>query len=203
MRFRCAFLTVAVATVIGCGPRPTPSPSAPALTPALPLPADQRVENPAYTRWATAAPGTVVTYDEVTEVAGAVTRGRRTYKLVSRTEDVAVVESQDLNPADDKAVGEPQTLKQFRWMGKPTGKEDAADPARPQGTYATGTETVTVGGKAYPAKWYKYKGRVEAGETDTQAWYSAEAVGGLVKSVHAIPAAKKSVTTELTGVKAP
>lgn len=202
MRFRCAFLTVAVTTLIGCGPQPTPPPTAPALTPALPLTADQRVENPSYTRWATAAPGTVVTFDASTDVGGVVTRGGYTQRLVSRSDAAAEVEAQDVNPADGKPAGVSQTLKQLRWMGKPGGKDDA-DPARPAGTYAVGEESITVKGKKYQTKWYKFKGHVEAGETDTQTWYSNEVPGGLVKSVHAIPAIKKTVTTELAEVKTP
>jgi hypothetical protein len=168
-----------------------------------PLEPDERVENPAYTRWTIAAPGTVVVYDETTDAAGAVTRGRRTYRLAARTEDMAEVEAQDVNPADGKPIpDQAQTLKHLRWMAKPTGAA-AGDPGRPAGTYETGTAAVAVNGKTYQAKWYKSKGRVEAGETDTQAWYSDAVPGGLVKSVHRIPAIKKTITTELTEVRTP
>jgi len=193
-------LVVAFAAT-GCGTNPPPTPSA-TLAPAVPLAADQRVENPAYTRWAAAAPGTMVTYTSATDVSGQVTRGKYMQRLITRNEGAAEVESVDLNTADGKPVGEPQTLKQLRWMGKPGGKGDA-DPARPAGTYATGEETLTVNGKEYRTRWYKFKGHVEAGETDTQTWYAADVPGGLVKSVHAIPAIKKTVTTELAEVKTP
>jgi len=209
MRTLIYFLPTAAA-LVGCGTNSLgPSPAPAAGQPAAPTPpatsvlgANDRVENPAYTRWASALPGTTVVYDEVTDVAGVLTRGRRVSRLVSRTDLAAEVEVQDLNPDDGKPVpDQTQTLKQLRWMAKPTGP-GADDPARPPHTYETNTETVTIKGKTYQTRWYKYKGHVEAGETDTQTWY-ADVPGGLVKSVHRIPAAKKTITTELVEVKTP
>lgn len=196
------WLTLAVAVAAtGCGTQPPP-PTSTKFAPAIPLAPDQRVENPAYTRWATAAPGTTVTYNASTDVGGTVTRGQYTHRLISRNDSAAEVESLDVNLANGKPTGEPQTLKQLRWMSKSGSKGDG-DPARPAGTYATGEETVTINGKSYQTRWYKYKGHVEAGETDTQTWYAADLPGGLIKSVHTIPAIKKTVTTELAQVKTP
>jgi hypothetical protein len=195
--------------VAGCGSKPAPGPvTGVTVAPDDPdepsAPRGERVENPAYTRWAKCAPGAFVTYAVVTDIKGAVTKRTSTAKLAKRTEEVAVVESEDWAPAPGggKADVQSQELKQLRWMGKPGGPA-AADPARPPGTYADGTETITVGGKEYKARWYKFKGRVEAGETDTQVWYSDEVPGGLVKSIHRIDASGKVTTIEVAEVKLP
>ena len=94
------------------------------------------------------------------------------------------------------------------WKGEvPAGMKRISCPTRYMvilgRTYADGTETITVRGKQYSTRWYKAKGRVEAGETDTQTWYCDDVPGGLVRSVHRIPAIKKTVTTELVEVRRP
>jgi hypothetical protein len=200
-------LTLLLLATAGCGapaaPAPPPVP-APAPAADRPLDASQRVENPAYTRWAKASPGTAAVYDEVTDVAGSATPGGCVYRLVTRTDAAAEVETEGWTKtaAGGKTAVQAQTLKQYRWMTKPGGAA-AEDPGRPAGTYADGTETITVHGKEYATRWYKAKGRVEAGETDTQTWYSADVPGGLVRSVHRIPAIKKTVTMELVEVRQP
>ena len=90
----------------------------------------------------------------------------------------------------------------MRWMVKPTGKV-ADDLGQPQGTYATGSETITVRGNEYKTVWYKSKGRVEAGDTETQTWFCAEVPGGVVKTIHHIPNINKTVTAELIEMKKP
>lgn len=196
---RLAVFASIVFISFGCGPSST-TPAPPTFPPAAPLSADARAENPLYTWWASAAPGTGTVYDEIVDVAGTTTRGRRAYRLLSRSDAAAEVEAKDISSDGRASAQEAQTLKHLRWMVKPA---NGADPARPQGTYATGDETITVHGKSYQTKWYKFKGHVEAGETDTQNWYAVEVPGGLVKSVHTIPAIKKTVTVELAEVKTP
>ncbi len=195
-------LSIVLVTITAIGCEKTPSTPPPVITPDSAPGPDDRVENPVYTRWASTEIGTVVVYNEVTDVGGVVTHGRRAHKLVSRNEDVAEVESQDVDPETGKPIGTPQTLKHMRWMIKPSGK-GANDPGRPAGTYETGEDLLMIKEKTYQTRWYKAKGQVEAGPTDTQTWYASEVPGGLVKSVHAIPNAKKSVTTELDEVRLP
>jgi hypothetical protein len=201
---------VAVA-LAGCGRSPPPAEAVaapdppPAATAPPPLDPGERVENPQYSRWAQAAVGTTVVLTERTSKDGQlVSTTMNVYKLVERTDTYLVVELSSPIIAQDgtKTVDPPVQLKHTRWMRKPAGNR-ADDLGRPEGTYATGEETVTVGGKAYKAKWYKYKGRVEAGETDSQLWLSDEVPGGIVRQEFRVPSIKRTISSELTAVKRP
>lgn len=189
----------AAIVLAGCS-SPAAPPPAPAVLvaaePVVPLDPTNRVENPQYARWAKFPVGTVALIEEVTDASGANTTSTSTYRLTEKTESGVVVEVSGAIVAPDgtKTENPPLPLRHVRWMRKPTGD---ADLGQPNGIYATGTETITVRGKEYKTRWYKAKGHVEAGETDTQIWHSDDVPGGVVKSVHRIPGAKKTVTAEL------
>lgn len=191
----------------GCGYQTSTPPTAPAraaLPPAQPLSAEQLAESPGYSRWSKFPVGTSVRIEESHDLNGQTTVSTTAQKLMSLTDDVAVVETVNQLPANSAVAPENATveLKHPRWMVKPTGKA-ADDPGQPQGTYATGAETISVRGKKYKTVWYKSKGHVEAGETDTQAWICSDVPGGIVKSVFQIPKVKATITAELVEVRNP
>lgn len=191
-------------TALAAGCRPTPAQPAPVATAApvsagesAPTPAS-RLESPSYTRWARHPLGTAVTVESVTEVGDARSTGTTVSTLAAVTDAAAtvtvVISSQQEN--------EPMELSYSRWMVKPEGLA-ARYAGAPIGTYATAEEAVTVRGKLYKCQVYRAKGQVEAGPTETTTWLCDEVPGGMVKSVHRVPAVKKTVTTELVSVSRP
>jgi hypothetical protein len=174
------------------------------VAPPVPLDPARRAENPQYARWAKFRPGTTVVVREVTTTPTFTTDTTATYRLDELTDEIAVVSAGGEIKAPDGTVHDNPTiaLRHARWIPLPEGKA-AADVGKPEGTFAEGEQTITVGGKEYKTRWYKSKGRVEAGETETQTWYSDAVPGGLVRSVHRIPASNKAITAELVEVKLP
>src|SRR5262245_20661655 len=197
----------------GCN-RPAPAP-APAATPApetpnVPnasnsaLPPGERVENPRYRQWSAHKPGTTVVVREKTDTPAYKTETTSTFKLKKIDDDRAVVEvtSEIVAPDGTRSPTEPQELSYARWIAAPT-ERAKKDVTRPPGTVEERNEPITVLGREYQATWYKSKGRVEAGETITETWIVDDIPGGLARSVHSIPAAKKTITTELVEIKNP
>jgi len=207
--FRMLGVAALALATAGCGggsePSGPPQVAAGAPVPAADLPRTDRVENPQYLRWAKFKPGTVVTFREVSQDGENRTETTTTYTLKEVTDTYAAVETGGPRKWPDGRVfdNDSQELKHYRWQTVPAGQPKPPDPNRPMGAYADGEEAVTAAGRVVTAKWYKVKGRVDAGETITQAWFSDLVPGGLVKSVYTVPAAKKTVTGDLVEIKDP
>jgi hypothetical protein len=182
--------------------RPPVAAKPPVVVPSFTLTPEQRTENPVYTRWAKFAVGSRVRLQETIESAGkTIGTATVTYTVTERGEGFVVVETQrtsqhtDGTPPSDHT----QPLKHYQWMTKSNDK----DPFAPAGTYEHGAEQLTQRGKTYATTWYKYKGRVEAGETLSHAWYAVDVPGGLVKLDYSIPKTKSSIRTELVEITIP
>jgi len=194
---------------LGCN-RSTPVPGQPAVAaeakdPAeSPTPAGERIENPHYLQWAAHKPGTTIVVKEKTETPGYSTETISTFKLKSVDDKRVVVEaaSQIVSPDGTKYPVETQEQSHSRWVYA-SSERAKKDLTRPIGTVEERDERITVLGREYQTKWYKAKGHVEAGDTFTESWIVNELPGGLARSIHTIPAAKKTISTELIEVKAP
>jgi hypothetical protein len=160
-----------------------------------------RVENPRYLRWAKHKVGTTVEVREKTVAPSLTTATTTIYKLKERTDDRVVVEvsGEIKSPDGTKIPAPPQDMVYPRWTSVPA-DQARSDLSRPDGTVAQRDETLTLLGREYKAKWYKSKGRVDAGETVTETWVVDELPGGIAKSVHTIPSIKKSVSSEVVRV---
>ena len=205
-------VATALFVLLGCerpSPEPSPHPNpAPALEPESPMssppPKGTRVENPRYREWAAHKLGTTVVIRETTVTPAYTTETKTILTLKKVADDHLVVEVTGQVKAPDGTEYPPTTqdMNHRRWAFVPD-EEAKADRVRPIGTVEERGETITVLGREYKAKWYKSKGRVEAGETITETWISDEIPGGIARSVHNIPGAKKSITSDVVEIKSP
>lgn len=196
--------------VLGCGTAAPPKPALPGAIPSAaeaPLPAitGPKTENPRYLQWAKHPVGTTVTAREVSDAPMTpTTTVTTTFKLTTLTEDRAVVEVSTETKVPGGAEYPPSTTEMMfvRWVAVAgTGKE--TDLGKPLGAFREEKVKLTVLGKEYAATRYEAKGRVEAGETLTETWINEDFPGGVLKSVHKIPAAKKTVTFDIVAVAKP
>ncbi len=161
-------------------------------------PATVKVENPHYRLWAKHPVGTTVAVREKTELPGTASETITTYKLKQRSDEQVVVEVDgEIKTPDGKVHSRnTQDMTYSRWLSVPE-ERAKRDLLRPIGTVESRTDSLTLLGREYLAKWYKSKGRVEAGETLTETWIVEELPGGIARSIHSIPASKKTVTAEI------
>ena len=170
---------------------------------ALPSLAAEKAENPVYKSWAGFKKGATVTYRSVSNIGDTKYESTMTYSLVELTRDKAVVEIQvTVNAGGKEVKNRPQKFDNPRNLTLPPGVRPE-EFGKVQGLIGEGQETVKVGGREFQAKWYKAKGKVEAGDTFTHSWSSDEVPGGLIKSVVTTPANRSSMTMELVDLKLP
>ncbi len=163
---------------------------------------DKRVENPDYQYWAKFKPGTSVDIVHLSEAPEQKYETTETHTLLQVTAMGVKVEIKAPVTLPDGSTQEtaPRVVRHPRWVSRPL-KEGTL--GQPPGTYETGEETITVDGKEYATRWYKARGKVEAGDTETQTWFSEEVPGGLLKRFHAIPASGKTIRSEARAIKQP
>ena len=192
-------------TGFGCGVSPPASrPQAVLVEETVPAaPPGVRVENPRYLRWVKHKVGTTVSVREKTVTPTVATETTTTYKLKSVTDDGVVVEvAGDIASPDGARIPAPaQDVVYARWATVPADRA-GADLSRPEGTVDQRDDKVALLGREYNAKWYRSKGRVEAGPTETETWLVDELPGGLARSVHTIPAIQKTVSSEVVRIRA-
>jgi hypothetical protein len=160
--------------------------------------AQEEVENPVYSNWAVFKPGTTVSYRSITETPELKSVQEYSLTLKSVTKDKLVIERiltvvmEDGTRMDYPAMtsDNPRTYKLPKGAKRP-------DPAKPAGVKETGEEELEMLGEKIKTKWYKAVSKVEAGDTFTQSWTSAEIPGGLVKAINETPATKSVNTVEL------
>jgi hypothetical protein len=173
-------------------------------TQAAARPKGERTENPLYCRWSKFTPGTTVVFKETTENNSIKTLASTQYRLTNLSEEKAVVEMEGtvISPDGTRTTDPSTELVHVHWFELPPGvtKDKYWKPA---GIFAEGDETLNLAGKSIATHWYKYKGRVEAGETNGQLWISEDVPGGVVKSTLTIVPTKKVVRGELAEWKTP
>ncbi len=201
---RIAILSAVVGSCLaaGCdrGPQASPLTAAPA-EPAGPV---ESIPNPQFAAWATFEPGTIVVLRSVTKADKdpSETVTLTTYKLVERSDDQLVVESQaSTKRYDGLTIDNPPSSATFtKSLNLPPGMKANAKPA---GVIEEGTESIRVGTIEYATRWHKTKDRNEGGEMLVQTWICDKVPGGLVKSITRTEAIGKTTTVEVVEVKRP
>lgn len=190
-----------VVGLVGCGESRTPVPVLPAVE-AEPAPETERVENPAYARWAAFPVGTTVVQKSVTEELGHPDKTTTvlTFKLAEKADDRLVLELKTHTTRYDGLVMDnpPDRLATDRYYRVPAGakKPSPKDTGKP-------LETLTISKKAFPCRVVETRDRNEAGEVTSKTWTSDEMPGGLVKSVSDTAGVKKRTTIEVMEVRMP
>jgi hypothetical protein len=171
---------------------------------SAPRPKGERTENPLYCRWSRFTPGTTIVFNETIENNATKRLASTRYRLASLSEDKAVVEMQGtVISTDGTPIKDPITeLIHVHWFELPPSVSKDSY-WKPTGIYEEGDETLNLAGKAINTHWYKFKGRVEAGETEGRMWISDDIPGGVVKSTLFILPTKKLVRGELAEWKTP
>jgi hypothetical protein len=84
-------------------------------------------------------------------------------------------------------------------------REELNVPLVPAGVYEEGTETVTISGTAYKARWYKYRGGAGDATHQGRKWISADVPGLLLKTELTVrrPMTTTTFTLEVVEVQKP
>ena len=143
--------------------------------------AEEQVENPAYKSWKAQKPGTTVTLENSTAVAGQTFKTEITQKLLELTPEAATVErTMKIN-----IPGAPARPPQKETIPAKVDKSKATPGQLPPGAKGEikdkGTEKVTVAGKSYTCKVHEFSGESNGIKTTGKMWTSEEIPGGLAK----------------------
>ena len=161
-----------------------------ALATARGADADEMVTNPRYKGWADFKPGATVVHKEKTRFPEGSPQGKYfpegfeerdvTYKLVSLTPEIAVVETVVL---DYELLSQVEAAP-TRIIYPAKVKRAYVEEAREQLKVKEGKEDVEVQGKTYKCEWYETTRTTSDGEVVTRKrWIAAEVPGGIIKEV--------------------
>jgi hypothetical protein len=143
--------------------------------------AEEQVENPAYKSWKAQKPGTTVTMESSSAVAGQTFKTEITQKLIAVTPEAATVE----RTTKINVPGVPPQPAQKMQIPAKVDKSRATPGQLPTGVKGEmkdkGTEKVTVAGKEYSCKVYEFTGESNGVKTTGKSWTSEEIPGGMVK----------------------
>jgi hypothetical protein len=143
--------------------------------------AEEQVENPAYKSWKAQKPGTTVTLESSSAVAGQTFKVEISQKLVEVTPEEATVE---VATKINVPGAPPQPARTVKIPAK-VDKSKATPGQLPPGVKGEmkdkGTEKVTVAGKEYSCKVYEFTGESNGVKTSGKSWTSEEIPGGMVK----------------------
>jgi hypothetical protein len=161
------------------------------------------VENPQYTNWSRFPVGTsVTTKDQVIKDNKSITTITTT-KLISKTEKNIILSTVVSSDATGMLVTndpwETVIKRQFPLLPG----VDKTKIGRPQGTIATGMETIEILGKKYQSEWYDIKSSTEAGPAITRTWISMDMPGMVIKSSTEVKNANRKTLLEVTELKIP
>jgi hypothetical protein len=163
----------------------------------------QQIDNPMYTSWARHTPGTSITMRSITEMRGKTIETTTAYTLRKVLPDRVVVEMVAVSDATGSKVKNPPQEMEIRRKFYLLPGVKPEDIGKPDGTIASGEETLTLAGKEFRAKWFDSKGQTEAGPSRTRTWMSDEVPGRLLKSVLEVPNVDKTTTLSLIEFQVP
>lgn len=161
----------------------------------------EEVEAPLYTNWSKFPVGTTVTQKATMTQLG---------KTITTTTVVRLIDKNDRNVVISKVISSDGTgmlvtndpiETTVRRMFPLFPGVDKTKIGRPQGSEASGMETVEVLGKKYQAEWYETKAATEAGPSLTRTWISMDVPDMLVKSQTEVKVADKVVKIEISEIK--
>lgn len=157
---------------------------------------DPAAENKGYRAWKNFPIGTHVTYQSSTQVGAEATVTRITHKLVGLTSEKAIVETSAVVTARGRERKQAPVSAEIPRTGKP----EAETGPKPE-KLDEGTESLTVAGRSFTARFTKTRVVTEGTTIETTAWTSDEVPGGLVKLVAKMTGRREGRTTmELVAV---
>lgn len=160
----CLFIALATGLAVAQAPKPT----------------GKMLDNPLYKHWKQFKPGTSVTLESVSKVAGTENKSEMTYTLIEVKEDKAVVEMKTTTFAAGQKFAQPG-IKQDVAAKIPEYKTDAAEQKVDHKT-TNGEETIDVGGKKVACKWTQVVMKQNGMNTTTKTWTSDDVPGMTAKS---------------------
>ncbi|MGL6075291.1 MAG: hypothetical protein ACRC8S_14125 [Fimbriiglobus sp.] len=212
---KASFLAL-ILLALGCSQQPASSVPSPqtntngtgasaAPKPAVPDEETHQVLNPKYDFWAKHKPGTRVIFQETTVNPNKEKSTIQTAYLLKKVEAASLVVevTSEIKAPDGTIVPSGALEMVIQRNAIVPKKRTAADLGKPEGTVSEKDDTITVLGVKYPAKLYRSKGRVEAGETMTETWIVEGIPGGIAKSVQTVVPTQRTVTGEITAIQKP
>lgn len=138
--------------------------------------------NPVFDGWKGFKPGTAVTLRQAQNSNGALTEALLTQTLVEVGTDSLVLEGRyaDVQKTTSERPVRIEVPRTIRLTAED--RDELAVPLEPAGVYEEGTETVTVSGTAYKARWYKYRGASGDISWEGRKWICADVPGRLLKT---------------------
>jgi hypothetical protein len=161
--------------------------------------------NPMFEGWKGFKPGTILTVRQAQNSNGSLTEALITYTLVEVGPDGLVLEGR-YSDVQKKTIDRPAKVDVPRTIRLTIDdRNELAVPLEPEGVYEEGTETVTISGTAYMARWYKYRGADGDAKWEGRKWISADVPGLLLKTEHTSkrPMYTTMFTIEVVEVKLP
>jgi hypothetical protein len=165
--------------------------------------AEEQVENPGYKSWASQKPGTTVTLETSSAVAGRTFKAEIVQRLVEVTPEEATIEVTRTINVPGAPAPRPQTVKIAAKVDKSKATPGRLPPNVKGEMKEAGTEKVTVAGKTYECKVYEFSGESNGVKSSGKSWFSAEMPGGLVKleSTANIGGNDSKTTMEVTNIE--
>jgi hypothetical protein len=173
---------------------------------AAPKPVDVKDDpNPVFEGWNGFKPGTSVTIRQAQNSNGALTEALITHTLVEVGPDSLVLE-RHCSDVQRKHVERPARVEvPRRTRLTAADPEELAVPLVPARVYEEGTETVTISGTAYKARWYKYRGGAGGDTYEGRKLLLADVPGHLLKTEVTVkrPMHTTVFTIEVVEIKRP
>lgn len=165
---------------------------------ALAFPPEVKVENPEFVAWSKFKPGTIAIWKSVIMKSDSKTETTITRKLVTSTDKNIVLE---VTTSTSKDGGEAKVKTREVNVPRTTSESSARQFTDPVGKQDEGSESLTIAGKTYDARWIAAHSKGEDGDTKTKIWTAANVPGGLLKKESKV--GDKSTTIELIELKLP
>lgn len=171
---------------------------------AIPVAAQEVAENPVYKNWEKFPVGSSVTYRSITKTPDFEAIQEYTLVLKDKTPDRVVIEKQltSIDPQGNRTTYPAMTSENPKVYKLPKGVKVEKNKKQP-GLKGEGEEELEILGRKIKAQWFKATSKVEAGDTHTSSWSSAEIPGGLIKAENDTPATKSLNTVELISMTIP
>lgn len=161
------------------------------------------VDNPQYINWVKFPVGTEVTSTATVSQNGKTTTTTTIIRLLNKSEKNVILSTVISSDGTGSLVTNDPIEKTVNRNFPLLPGVDRTKIGRPQGSQASGLETIEILGKKYEAQWYETKSTTEAGPALTKTWISMDIPNMLLKSVTEVKAADKKMNIEVTGIKIP
>ena len=168
--------------------------------------AQEMVPNPDFANWSKFKKGASTTLKITNTVGGMTNETVVVTTLVEVGPDKVVLESSATAKVAGKEVKlDPMKQDVPKTIPLPKGaKKEDFSGGKPPGTFEEGTETITVAGTQYKAKWYRTKVDMAPVKAESKFWTSDDVPGKILKGETTTTAPVNATTKmELISVKKP